>query len=134
MEYVVALSSHVMPVIHYPFLLLTLLLVSRSSLLEGWVWNWLVLLIIGGLLFYLLFSIVRFQRQASASRQVVLERLRKAKVAWAQDAHYQRKLDHAIEEIRELHSGAFVHWTQQPLFAAIALPSSSLGVLALLLQ
>jgi hypothetical protein len=159
MDLIVEITKIITPIIYYPFFLFTMLLLSRNSLFEGWVLNWPLVLLFAGFIVYIFFQAANFQMRASSARNRILERLKKQKInrlgnsykhpgnivvlstsnstpasLAASDKEYDGLLDYTIEEIKGMNSGAFVHWTSHPLFKAVALPSSSLGILAVLLQ
>lgn len=134
MKLVVDLSECIGPLLIQPFVLLFLLVLSRTTIAEGWVWTGalvLFYLVFGG---YLLARAVLFQMEASKTKQRILQELRRYRyeLCLKQDEKQVGLLDDVVEDIDGIHSGAFVHWTRHPIMASIALPSSGIGLLSVL--
>jgi hypothetical protein len=156
MYFIVAITEIVTPIIYYPFFLMTMLLLARNTLFEGGAWHWLSILVFGSLVVYIFYKAASFQHQAVLARNRILEKLKREKIRWLRegaanpgagvtnnsgpvmseitDKNYDKLLDYTIDDIKGINTGAFVHWTSHPLLKAVALPSSSLGILTILLQ
>ncbi len=134
MNLMVRISETVNPLVYPPCLLFGLLLIARSTLFEGWVWTPGILLLYSAFILLLLHSALAFQTTAIRSRDRLLQQLRDMRVDYVESEIVGKQLELAIDQINHEHGGAFVHWTEHPILKAIALPSGSIGLLALFFQ
>ncbi len=132
MQLIAAHTSCVSPLIVLPFVLVFLLLLARSTIFDGWIWSPTLLAIYAGFSAYLLTRALLFQRTANQSRQEILDDLDLYRRMLTNRGSMMKKADLVMDNITCLHSGAFVPWTRHPILQSIALPSSGVGLLALL--
>lgn len=139
LEIIAKRSEAITPLVFFPFLIIFLMIASRSTLFEGWEWS--LELVIVFILFcvYFLYSAISMQREAGLARKQVLATLgalpRTGKF-WELDksirdekeAHIKAASDH----VSNLNRGAFVVWYKHPLFQSLALPTSGTSGLFLL--
>jgi hypothetical protein len=123
------------PLIYFPFVLLSLMVVARWSVFDDW-----DIPIALAIVFMLGFAIAcvnafLMQRAATRARALALERLQalqlqskgQAPGAYPIPAH----LDAIAESVRSLRKGAFVPFTEQPLVRGALIPFGSAGGLYL---
>ena len=127
--------------IWYPLIVLTLMIVARSSFFDNWSWSPSLLAIYGINAAWALGSAVLLRRAAEQLSRVkshaeeakllrsAAEPLRDA--ALKTEEAKRRTFDELIAEIRGLKKGAFAPLTEQPFVRAIIVPSGGLGLLAL---
>ena len=130
MDLLVRCTDLIGPVVVLPLILMVLLLLSRSTIFEGWNWTAPLIVFHVGLAVYILFIAVEFQREASHAREAVLDRLREARL----DAEVgeSTEIENVMEYIRSRRDGAFVSWTQQPILKALVLPLGTWALIELL--
>ena len=136
--------------IWYPVIVLTLMIVARSSFFDNWSWSPSILAIYGINAAWALGSAVLLRRAAEQLRDAALTNLQMSRVkSHAEEAKLLRReaeplrdaalkteeakrrtFDELIAEIRGLKKGAFAPLTEQPFVRAIIVPSGGLGLLA----
>jgi hypothetical protein len=120
----------VAPLIWYPLLVLTLLVVARSSLFDNWTWPPGLMLIIGITAAWALGSAVLLRRAAEHLRETALNDLRRFRLLGQESDVKRRTFDELIAEIRDLKTGAFAPLSDQPFVQAVLFPGAGLGLLA----
>jgi hypothetical protein len=122
--------------IYYPFIVISLLIISRSSIFDHWTWPVALLIIVGFNAGYAAFSVVYLRRTAERARQFSLKRLHDLLISYTAIGEGEGKEAKTIREattlIQNEDRGAFAAISQQPLAAALLLPSGSAGIWALL--
>ena len=122
--------------IYYPFIVISLLIISRSGVFDHWTWPVALLIIVGFNAGYAAFSVVYLRRTAESARQRSLKRLQDMLMAYTAIGEGEGKEAKTIREatllIQNEDRGAFAAVSQQPLAAALLLPSGSAGIWALL--
>ena len=120
----------VAPLIWYPLLVLTLLVVARSSVFDNWTWPPSLVLIVGITAAWALGSAMLLRRAAEHLRETALNDLRRFRLLGQESDLKRRTFDELIDEIRDLKTGAFAPLSDQPFVRAVLLPGAGLGVLA----
>jgi len=133
MKVIVNITQIITPLVYLPCILIGMLLFARSSLFEGWIWTPGLVILYLAFIAFILFRAIWFQKAAVQSRNKILKQLYRMKAVYIGDEHNSEILLIAIDEIKNDHRGAFAHWSEHPIFRAIALPSGSLGLLAFFL-
>jgi hypothetical protein len=122
--------------IYYPFVVISLLIISRSGIFDHWTWALPLLILLGFNAGYAAFSAIYLRRTAERARQSALQRLSDRLIAYTAAGHGDDKEAKTIREATRLiqneDRGAFAALSQQPLAAALLLPSGSAGIWALL--
>lgn len=121
--------------IYYPFVLITLLIVSRISLFDNWTWPpalFVALACNGG---YAIWSAAMLRRTAEDARQAALKNLNDILIArtaegQASGAEAQTARE-TIAMISAEDRGAFAAISRHPLIGALLLPSGGAGIWAL---
>ncbi len=122
--------------IYYPFIVISLLIISRSGVFDHWTWPVALLIIVGFNAGYAAFSVVYLRRTAERARQRSLKRLHDMLISYTAigegDGKEAKTIREATMLIQNEDRGAFAAISQQPLAAALLLPSGSAGIWALL--
>jgi hypothetical protein len=122
--------------IYYPFVVISLLIISRSGIFDHWTWPLPLLILLGFNAGYAVFSAVYLRRTAERARQSALQRLNDRLMAYTAAGHGDEKEAKTIREtanlIRAEDRGAFAAISQHPLAGALLLPSGSAGIWILL--
>jgi hypothetical protein len=120
----------VAPLIWYPLLVLTLVVVARSSLFDNWTWPPGLVLIIGITAAWALGSAMLLRRAAEHLRETALYDLRRFRLLGQESYIKRRTFDELMAEIRDLKIGAFAPLSDQPFVRAVLFPGAGLGLLA----
>ena len=116
--------------IWYPLIILTLMLVARSTFFADWTWPFSLILISGLNATWALGSAILLRRAAEQLRRAAIRNLQLSRVMSHAVAEKREMFDELIAEIRALKKGAFAPLTQQPFIHAILFNSGGLGLLA----
>jgi hypothetical protein len=121
--------------IYYPFIVLFLMVISRSSIFDRWDWPVSLILVLLFNATYAAWSAFSLRHSAEAARQKTLDRLDGLLIGHMAAEKPDKS---AIDVIREIASairgenrGAFASISHHPIFGAILLPSGGLGIWAL---
>ncbi len=120
----------VAPLVWYPLIVLTLMIVARSSFFDNWTWPASVVLIYAIIAALALGSAILLRRSAEQLREIALNDLRRFRLIGREIEAKRHMFDELIAEIRDLKTGAFAPLTEQPFIRAILFPGGSLGLLA----
>jgi hypothetical protein len=118
---------------YFPFWVLVLMIVSRSSLFDYFDYPWALMAIQGGMLLALIVNAMSLHHQVGLARRLILSRLRDfrcAAIARRDDVR-ERQLTVLTHEVEQEREGAFNSLAQHPIFKAIAIPMG--GTTAILL-
>jgi hypothetical protein len=127
----VADRTHVVArLIWYPFIILTLMIVARSSLFDNWSWSPGLLAIYGINACWALGSAILLRRAAEQLRGATLSNLQLSRVRGRAIEAKRATFDELIAEIRGLKKGAFAPLTDQPFIRAVLFPGAAVGLLA----
>lgn len=124
--------------IWYPLIVLTLMVVARSSFFDNWTWPVSLILIYAFNAAWAIGSAILLRRAAEHLRDAAISNLQLLRVissrSWILKRHEiaekQQVFDELIAEIRGLKKGAFAPWTEQPFVRAVLFPGGGLGLLA----
>ena len=120
----------VAPLIWYPLLVLTLLVVARSSFFDNWTWPASLVLIAAITAAWALGSAILLRRAAEQLRETALNDLRRFRLVGQESDAKRQTFDELIAEIRDLKAGAFAPLTDQPFIRAVLFPGAAVGLLA----
>src|SRR5438046_4897545 len=127
----VALRTQVVaPLIWYPLIFLTLLVVACSSFFDNWTWPASLILIYAITAAWALGSAILLRRAAEQLRETALNDLRRFRLIGHEVDAKRQTFDELIAEIRDLKTGAFAPLTDQPFIRAVLFPGACLGLLA----
>jgi hypothetical protein len=116
--------------IWYPLLVLTLLMVARSSFFDNWTWPGSLVLIFGVTAVWTLGSAILLRHAAEQLRETAVNDLRLFRLLGREVEAKREMFDELIAEIREIKTGAFAPLTDQPFIHAVLFPGAALGLLA----
>lgn len=129
-------TDFVGPLIYYPFIVISILIISRSGVFDHWTWPVALLIIVCFNAGYAAFSVIYLRRTAENARKRSLKRLHAMLMAYTATGEGEGKEAKTIREatllIQNEDRGAFAAISQQPLAKALLLPSGSAGIWALL--
>jgi len=110
----------------YPFIILFLMLLSRSRVFDNWDWPAPLILIFGINLAYAVGANIVLRRAAERARMLALERL--SEDLFEPD-HQSRigEIERLMENIKSIRQGAFASWVNHPLVAALLIPLGGMG-------
>src|SRR5262245_54572373 len=123
-------TQAVAPLIWYPLLVFTLLVVARSSFFDNWTWPASLVLIWAVTAAWALGSAILLRRAAEQLRETALNDLRRFRLLGREVAAKRETFDELIAEIRDLKTGAFAPLSDQPFIRAVLFPGAALGLLA----
>jgi hypothetical protein len=121
--------------IYYPFILITLMIVSRISLFDNWTWPAGLFIVIAGNGGYAAWSAWMLRRTAENARQIALKNLNDILIARTAeglaDGPEAQTARETISMITAEDRGAFAAISRHPLIGALLLPSGGAGIWAL---
>jgi hypothetical protein len=123
-------TQAVAPLIWYPLLVLTLLVIARSSFFDNWTWPASLVLIFAITAAWALGSAILLRRAAEQLRETALSDLRRFRLLGRETEAKREMFDELITEIRDLKTGAFAPLTEQSFIRAVLFPGAGLGLLA----
>ena len=116
-----------------PFIVLTLMILSRVDFFDNWNWPPSLIIILSALGGYLLICVLLLRREAERARTQAIQRLRaEAAMCDDQSAWKRGRIDRLIEDIRALRGGAFSHWLANPALQAVLVPFGGIGAVNIL--
>lgn len=121
-------------VIYFPFVIFVLMIVSRNPLFDNWDWPAGLLLIMTGSLILAILGALMLRGSAEEARLNALNKLRDRFMRYKvlKDSGKADAIEQVIKLVRDEREGAFSILSQYPWLAAVILPSSGLGLWALL--
>jgi hypothetical protein len=123
-------TQAVAPLVWYPLIVLTLLVVARSSFFDNWTWPGSLLLIYAITAAWALGSAILLRRAAEQLRETALNDLRRFRLLGQESEAKRQTFDELMAEIRDLKTGAFAPLTDQPFIRAVLFPGAAVGLLA----
>jgi hypothetical protein len=123
-------TQAVAPLIWYPLLVFTLLVVARCSFFDNWTWPASLVLIWAVTAAWALGSAILLRRAAEQLRETALNDLRRFRLLGREVAAKRETFDELIAEIRDLKTGAFAPLSDQPFIRAVLFPGAALGLIA----
>jgi hypothetical protein len=128
--------------IHYPLIALFLIVAARNRMFDDWSYPAGLLVIFAVTAAYILTCAILLSVAAEKARSSAVKRLRDQIYvlrAKAQEpgqgercTHQIAQIDQMLRDIDGIRKGAFAHWSEQPVFQALLLPSGGFSALALL--
>jgi hypothetical protein len=120
----------VAPLIWYPLVVLTLMIVARLSFFDNWTWPASLVLIYAIIAAWVLGSAILLRRAAEQLRETALNDLRRFRLLGQEIEAKRQVFDELMAEIRDLKMGAFAPLAEQPFIRAALFPGAALGLLA----
>jgi hypothetical protein len=120
--------------IYYPFLILLLMIVSRSSYFDNWDWPVALVIMLGLNAVVAVISAYMLRQAAERARAAAVEDLRARALDYAIQGRGDRAdvLKEMTREVETERGGAFSLLSQYPIMAAVLLPSGGVGIWFLL--
>jgi hypothetical protein len=120
--------------VYFPFLIFGLLIVSRISLFDNWEWPAGLVIVLAANFTLATVAAMMLRRAAERARANALKRLRERRMGYVYNAKPEQAavLSDLISEVESEQTGAFSILSQYPWLAAVLLPSSGIGLWAIL--
>jgi hypothetical protein len=119
--------------IRYPFIVLLIMLASRSRFFDNWNWSVGLVLTLAIYTTFALYCAVKMRRSAEKARNQAMGRLQTNLVGIeGQDKVRAEKIRTMLAEIASIKQGAFSPFSENPVVGAILIPSGGMTLLALL--
>ena len=135
LRFIAERTSVVAPLIYYPFIVISLMIVSRSAVFANWNMPIGLILVISGSVIIVSGCAIWLRICAESARKKAIEDLTLETIrlnsAGGDDKQTAEQLDIMIAEIRGLRAGAFAPYSQQPFLTALLFPLGSFGGTAL---
>ena len=119
----------VAPLIWYPLVVLTLMIVARLSFFDNWTWPASLVLVYAIIAAWVLGSAILLRRAAEQLRETALNDLRRFRLLGQESEAKRQTFDELMAEIRDLKIGAFAPLTEQPFVRAALFPGAAFGLL-----
>jgi hypothetical protein len=120
----------VAPLIWYPLLVLTLIVVARASIFDNWTWPPSLVVIYVITAAWAVGSAILLRRAAEQLREIALNDLRRFRLLGQESEAKRQTFDELMAEIRDLKMGAFAPLTDQPFIRAVLFPGAAFGLIA----
>jgi hypothetical protein len=132
------LTSHVSRPVYYPFIVLLLLILSRNPFWDHWPWPALLIIVFGLNALLISGSVIMLQQAAAKAKRIGIARLaQKLEKVEAEAAGPQKHRaivgDTLLTEIKDLKTGAFAPFWDNPLVQALLIPSGGTAFFEVLL-
>lgn len=136
MRFIAERTSVVAPLIYYPFIVISLMIVSRSAVFANWNTPIGLILVITGSVLIVAGCAIWLRMTAESARRKAIEDLTLETIRLSSEGAPGKQtagqLEIMIAEIRALRIGAFAPYSQQPFLTALLFPLGSFGGTALI--
>lgn len=131
LQLIARLTARIDGFVYCPAVLLGLMMLARAHAIDNWniPMGLAIVLALGAA--YVVASAVLLRESSAQARRQVLHELSARRLATLQEASSQQ-IDHVMATIGALREGAFLPYTELPVFRAVALPSGLYGVTAII--
>ncbi|WP_342348123.1 hypothetical protein, partial [uncultured Nitrospira sp.] len=116
------LTEVVGTLIYYPFIIVLVMIVSRSSFFDDWDLPISLLIVIGSNIGLAIFSALHFRQTAENARGRVLNEL-SFMLSTSSGSTRKAQVQKVISEVQNFRKGAFSPFAEQPILKAFAIPS-----------
>lgn len=128
---VIAKWSYVVsPIIYYPFLILCLMILSRSHVFDNWSTTYPLMVVFGVSGLYAAACAFLLRNVAERARKTTIERFTQLLIEAKGDPTLQplaAQIQVMMDEVQTLREGAFAPFSEQPVVGAVLLPILSIG-------
>jgi hypothetical protein len=134
MHFVARRTHTVAGLVYYPFVVIALIVVSRSTVFDNWGTPLGLVLQLSCSVLIVVGCAIALRSGAEALRRAAIWRLTNAKIMLNKDEEGERtgeQIDVMIDQIRDFDTGAFAPYSKQPLVRALLIPLTSFGGTAL---
>ena len=118
--------------LYYPFIILFLMGVARHTYFDRWDFPVSLMVLFGLNAAYALGNAVYLRRSAEEAKRTAIEQLRVKATGLPAESETATQIERMVALIEHNQDGAFLPFTQHPLFGAIVLPTGGTGVLLLI--
>jgi hypothetical protein len=122
--------------IYFPYIIISLVIVARSSIFDNWSMPISLIIILGTSVAIVTMSAIMLRTAAEYARRKAIWRLTNEQVRLNSGGDVQQRtskqLDLLIQQIRRYDTGSFASYLDQPLLRAIMLPLGSFGGVGML--
>lgn len=126
-------TEEVGKLIYYPFIVLLVMVVSRSRIFDNWDWPKSLILIFAMNMIFALYCAIRMRGSAEKARRQAIQTLQEnLALIEGQDDVRSKKIRVMIDDITSIKQGAFSPFSENPVIGAILIPSGGITLLALL--
>ena len=133
MDFITRRTDVVAKLIYFPFIVISLMVLSRSPFFDNWTMPLGLIVVLGSSVLIVSGCAILLRRSAEEARQKVLKMLSDDLIRLKGDeGRTGQQIEAMIAQVRALHEGAFAPFSQQPFFRALLLPLSTFGGSALL--
>jgi hypothetical protein len=133
-QFVAMRTRCIMGLIYYPFIMMALLIVSRSSAFDSFAANPTLIITQGVSLAVVVGCVIWLRWEAEQIRKTASTRLTDMLIATRSGAQNGRKLDQRVTALKDLinrveslRDGAFIAFSQQPMVRALLVPLGTYG-------
>lgn len=131
LQLVARLTARIDVFVYYPATLMGLMLLARAEYFDNWNFSIGLGIVVGVGAAYVVTSAIRLRASSEEARRLVMSELSERRLAGLQPASSQQ-LDQIMATIGTLREGAFLPYTELPVFRAVALPSGAYGLFAVM--
>jgi hypothetical protein len=133
MDFITRRTRVVAKLIYFPFIVISLLVLSRSTFFDNWTMPIGLIIVLGSSVLIVSGCAVLLRNSAEDARRKVLKLLDDDLIRLKGDeGRTGQQIEAMIAQVRALNEGAFAPFSQQPVFRALLLPLSTFGGSALL--
>lgn len=135
-QFIAKRTQVISAMIYYPFIIVFLMAVARHSYFDRWDFPAGLLVIFALNALYAFGNGLFLRRSAEQAKREALNQLKRRLKGLKDEPFFKRKkrgqVERMVEIIEQTRDGAFLPFTQHPLFGAIALPTGGTGLVFLL--
>ena len=131
LQLVARLTARIDVFVYYPATLMGIMLLARAEYFDNWNFPIGLAIVVGVGAAYVVASAIRLRASSEDARRLVMSELSERRLASLQPASSQQ-LDQIMATIDTLREGAFLPYTELPVFRAVALPSGAYGLFAVM--
>jgi hypothetical protein len=118
--------------LYYPFIILFLMGVARHTYFDRWDFPLSLMVIFGLNAMYALGNAIYLRHSAEEAKRTALAQLRTKLVGLPDESVRRKQIERIADLIDRNREGAFLPFTQHPIFGAIALPTGGTGLVLLI--
>jgi hypothetical protein len=139
-KFIAAHTKVVGKLVYYPFIILALMIFSRSKIFDNWDMPIGLVMVFASSAALTLGSALYLRREAEHARKNIIKKISSMKTALTCQPEpdspacktMEKQIDLALEQIQEINEGAFQSLTNDPVFQAFLIPFGGFGGVALL--
>ena len=133
MDFITLRTRVVAKLIYFPFIVISLIVLSRSQFFDNWTMPIGLVAVLGCSVLIVSGCAILLRESAESARRKVLKLLNDDLIRLkGNEGRTGQQIEAIIAQVRDLHEGAFAPYSAQPLFRALLLPLSTFGGSALL--